>query len=159
MARIAILDAGFVSAINMYAPVVNPIIVSGNTVGKILREGHRVVEYNKNDKSILLTLDNYNDPHRFDDPVEIAKQEAAIPVVNAEVPNTEIDTQAATFTGYTKNTIMDMEPAKAPASAEAETTTEPKLTKAQRKALAKAKREEEAAKAVEVTTEDTTVSE
>ena len=167
MPRIKILDAGFVTAINMYAPIVNPIIVGANTLGRILNEGHRVVEYNEEGRGVVLTLDNYRDPNRFTTPKEIEAKKAAEPVSNPTIPTTEIDTQAAVFTGYTKNTVMDLEPAKAPA-AEATSiasteedatkpvaTEEPKLTKAQRKALAKAKREEEAAKAAEATAEET----
>lgn len=147
MPKIKILSAGYVSALKMYAPIVNPVIVAPSAIPGILRERHKVIEYNANGKALLLTLDNYSDPHRFDEPKVETKEEQheEVPAENPYGKEVEIDTEAAVFTGYTANTVMEVEPPKVPAT---ETT---KLTKAQRRALAKAKREEEAAKASEET--------
>ena len=146
MPKIKILSAGYVSALKMYAPIVNPVIVPSSSIPSILRERHKVIEYNSKGKALLLTMDNYSDPHRFDEPkVETQEEKPAadVPVENPYGNDVTIDTEAAVFTGYTANTVMEVEPPKVPAT---ETT---KLTKAQRRALAKAKREEEAAKAAE----------
>lgn len=156
MPTIKILDAGFVNALKMYAPIVNPITVPTGTVRSIIREGHRVIEYNERGKGVVLTLENYMDPHRFDEPKKEEEKPVETPVTNPYGKDVSIDTEAAVFTGYTKNTAMEMEPPKAPATAETatEATSEypAKLTKAQKKAIAKARREEEAAKAVEAAT-------
>ena len=155
MPKIKILSAGYVSALRMYAPIVNPVIVPASAIGSMLREKHRVIEYNDKGKGVLLTLENYRDPHRFDEP---KKEEPKVekPVENPYGNDVSIDTDVAVFSGYTKNTSMitDMEPPKASTSAEVESSA--KLTRAQRKALAKAKREEEAAKATAESTVATT---
>ena len=161
MPKIKILDAGYVSALKMYAPIVNPVIVSSSAIPGILRENHKVIEYNDKGKAVLLTAKNYNDPNRFDEPKKEeapAANVAETPVVNPYGNNVAIDTEAPVFTGYTKNTVMEFDPPKAAAAAETVAESGTKLTKAQKKALAKAKREEEAAKAAaaaEVSTETT----
>ena len=162
MPKIKILDAGYVSALRMYAPIVNPVIVPASTIPSILRENHRVIEYNDRGKAVLLTAKNYSDPHRFDDPKKEEEKPVETPVTNPYGKEVSIDTEAPVFTGYTKNTVMEMDPPKAAAATETATASGAKLTKAQKKAIARAKREEEAAKAASetaVTTDETPVEE
>lgn len=166
MPKIKILDAGYVGALKMYAPIVNPIIVPASSIHGILREGHKVVEYNDRGKGVVLTLSNFANPNRFDEPKteEPANTVTDAPVENPYGKDVAIDTEAPVFTGYTKNSVIEFDPPKAKVAADAATVTpvveeapvadtvaepapEVRLTKAQKKALAKAKREEEAAKA------------
>ena len=158
MPKIKILDAGYVSALRMYAPIVNPVIGPASTIPSILRENHRVIEYNDRGKAVLLTAKNYSDPHRFDDPKKEEEKPVETPVTNPYGKEVSIDTEAPVFTGYTKNTVMEMDPPKAAAATETAAASGAKLTKAQKKAIARAKREEEAAKAAAETPVEETAS-
>lgn len=142
MRKIKIMDSNYITALRSYGPCVCPINVSDEQLRKIIAEGHKVLECDNMGRYNSIDRRNWNDPDRFKAPTKIVAK--ADPVVNSNPFGEEVVTESepATFSGYTKNTVQPAE--SMPASA-AESPVA--LSRKQRKELRKQQQEAAAAKA------------
>ena len=132
--KIKVIDSRFISAIRSYGPMLNPSYMDESTVKKLLNEGHILQELDSQGRCIILTQDNFNDPNRFSPRVISATNSVDNDVENSNYgKNAAIETEAATFTGYTTKTAINV-----PTSPDISDIPVAAMTKSQRRALRKA---------------------
>ena len=63
--KVKIMDAKYISPLQMYGPIVQPMILSEGIVYDLVRKLYNVIEIDANKSELKLTLLNFNDPNRF----------------------------------------------------------------------------------------------
>ncbi len=63
--RIKVMDATYISPLQMYGPLVQPMTINEGIVYDLVRKLYHVVEINSDKKEVRLSIMNFNDPNRF----------------------------------------------------------------------------------------------
>lgn len=89
--RIKVMDATYISPLQMYGPLVQPMTINEGIVYDLVRKLYHVVEINSDKKEVKLSIMNFNDPNRF----------------GGEVPTVQRHTPTAKVVQHSTTTIHD----------------------------------------------------
>lgn len=97
--RIKVMDATYISPLQMYGPIVSPMNISEGIAYDLVRKLYTVIEVSPTNKELKLTILNFHNPDRFGEPVAetIKKTEAPKvekPVVMATKPEVKKEAPA-----------------------------------------------------------------
>lgn len=97
--RIKVMDATYISPLQMYGPIVSPMNISEGIAYDLVRKLYTVIEVSPTNKELKLTVMNFYNPDRFGEPVaetikKIEAPKAEKPVVMATKP--EVKKEAPT---------------------------------------------------------------
>lgn len=89
--RIKVMDATYISPLQMYGPLVQPMTINEGIAYDLVRKLYHVVEINSDKKEVKLSIMNFNDPNRF----------------GGEVPAVQKHTPTAKVVQHSTTTIHD----------------------------------------------------
>lgn len=107
--KIKVMDAKYISPLQMYGPIIHPMTVNESIAYNLVRKLYNVVEVNSDKNEVKLTILNFNNPNRFDTTPKASK-----PVHSEEKPDIQT---SVSINDNTVDNAQDTTPVKLPGNA------------------------------------------